>query len=296
MERFSLYRPELLDGDYHPRFEAYYYRQWDGFKMPYHAHDRAEIMYVISGSCEVHTEREAIALRKGEFIVLDAGVPHRLLVGQDQPCRMLNVEFVFVREACSFPALRQLAEGDPALAAFLREAQPVLVLRDPSDVQHALRSLVLHLDSREPGRELMVRLLFAQLLLQTARLAAEARESGQEASERYVRQAIRYMHQHYDCGLQVKDIAAAVNVHPGYLHRIFKRQTGVTVLEYLTSYRIVKAKMLLGKDDVPVGDIADYIGLGSRQYFSAVFKKHTGLTPQQYRSQARTTAGHGAES
>jgi AraC-like DNA-binding protein len=136
----------------------------------------------------------------------------------------------------------------------------------------------------------MVRLLFAQLLLQVARLAAEARESGQEAGGQYVRQAIRYIHQHYDGELQVKDIAAAVSVHPGYLHRIFKRQTGTSVLDYVTAYRVDKAKMLLAKSDVPISDIADYIGLNSRQYFSAIFKKRTGLTPQEYRRQAARSA------
>lgn len=285
-----MYRPDLLEGDFHPRLDAYYYRQWDGFRMPYHTHDQAEIMYVMSGGCEVHTERESIAMRKGEFIVLDAGVAHRLLVEEHQPCRMLNIEFAFTRQKSGFPSLRELAEGDPALSAFLQAAQPVLVLRDSSDVQHTLRSLVLQLDNPEPGCDLMVRLLFSQLLLQVARLAAEARECAQGTGEPYVRQAIRYMQQHYDCGLQVKDVAAAVSVHPGYLHRIFKRQIGVTVLEYLTSYRMEKAKMLLAKDDVPISDIAEYVGLNSRQYFSAVFKKHTGQTPQQYRSRVRTTS------
>jgi AraC-like DNA-binding protein len=186
--------------------------------------------------------------------------------------------------------LSDLAAGDPALAELLAGGDPYLLLKDPSDVHHTLRSLVQQLDSAEPGRELMVRLLFAQLLLQVARLAAEARESGRGAGGQYVRQAVRYIHQHYDGELQVKDIAAAVSVHPGYLHRIFKRQTGASVLDYVMAYRIDKAKMLLAKSDIPISDISDYIGLNSRQYFSAVFKKRTGLTPQEYRRQAARSA------
>ncbi|MFC0211640.1 helix-turn-helix domain-containing protein [Paenibacillus chartarius] len=290
-EGFSLYRPALTAGFYQPKIEAYYYTQWDGYEMPLHAHNRAEIMYVISGQCEVHTERERIALKKGEFVLLDGNVAHRLLVSKDVSCRMLNIEFLFVEEpGTSFPPLRELAFGDPAVAEFLSEPAPVLVLKDPNDVYHTLKTLVLQLDHPEPGRELMVRLLFSQLLLQVARLTVKARSRETMPGEAYVRQAIRYIHQHYDCELQVKDIAAAVNVHPGYLHRIFKAQTGVTVLDYVTGYRIDKAKMLLAKADIPITEISDYIGLSSRQYFSAVFKKVTGQTPLEYRNSVRASS------
>lgn len=290
MEPFSLYRPELTIGAYHPTIAAYYYTQWEQFRMPFHAHNRAEIMYVLSGQCKVDTEHDSFALKKGDLILLDANISHRLIVG-DEPCRMLNVEFLFTeRDGEAFPSLRELASADPALAAFLSEGFPYLVLKDVNDVPHTLRSLVLKLDDPVPGRDLMVRLLFSQLLLQVARLAAEAREGGAGwQGGLYVRQAKQYIHQHYDGDLQVKDIAAAVSVHPNYLHRIFKKQEGVSVLEYVTRYRIEKAKMLLAQADIPIIEIADYVGMNSRQYFSSVFKKQTGSTPVEYRKSIRAS-------
>ncbi|MNY55353.1 Bifunctional transcriptional activator/DNA repair enzyme AdaA [compost metagenome] len=92
------------------------------------------------------------------------------------------------------------------------------------------------------------------------------------------------MHQNYDRSIQVKEVAAAVNVHPGYLHRIFKKQTGRTLTDYLNLLRMEKAKMLLAKSEIPVAEIADYVGISSRQYFHLLFKKYAGITPVEYRN------------
>src|SRR5690606_20531552 len=93
----SLFDSALLEEPYSPRIFAYYFRHWNDYEMAFHRHDSTEIMYVIHGSCVVEWQEERTAsarLGKGEFILLDAGVPHRLVV--EGNCRMLNAEFGFV--------------------------------------------------------------------------------------------------------------------------------------------------------------------------------------------------------
>jgi YesN/AraC family two-component response regulator len=82
----------------------------------------------------------------------------------------------------------------------------------------------------------------------------------------------------------MKDIAAAVNLHPGYLHRIFRQHTQRTPTDYLTMLRMEKAKMLLQQTNIPISEISEYVGVGSRQYFHMLFKKYTSRTPVEYRS------------
>lgn len=273
-------------GDYRPSIVAYYYKQWDDFHMGFHAHEATEFMYVISGVCSVETKRETIAMRKGDLVMLDAGVPHKLRVERGSPCRMLNVEFTFKPCGAVFPSFKQLADGDPALARMLERQLDTIVLRDSADVQPILKSLVLELDmgGAGAGREAMTNLLISQLLIRVARLTGEDEKDGAERQiHRYVRTAVEYIHQYYDCDIQAKDIAAAVNLHPVYLQRIFKANMSVSITEYLTELRMERAKMLLAGTDVPIIEIADYIGLNSRQYFSMLFKKITGLSPAAYR-------------
>lgn len=288
MRTGSLFDACLRQGQYMPRIFAYYYKQWNGFNMGFHRHDSTEIMYVIQGSCVVELEQpepripHPVKLQKGEFIVLDANFAHRLLV--EQPCRMLNVEFGFEEHTGSFPSIRELAEVEDALEQLLATPASYFTLQDPDEVYHALRSLVVELDNLGGiGGGMLDRMLLAQLLIRIGRLRAETAAFMSQPAEVYVKQCTAYLHQNYDRSIQVKDVAAAVNLHPGYVQRIFRTNTGKTLIEYLTSLRIDKAKMLLLNTDIPVADVSDYVGIGSRQYFHAVFKKKTGLTPIEYR-------------
>jgi AraC-like DNA-binding protein/mannose-6-phosphate isomerase-like protein (cupin superfamily) len=283
MDTYSLYQSELKTAEYHPKVVAYYFKQWNDFRMPFHTHNAVEIMYVIEGKCVVDTDNDSFALKKGDFIVLDANVSHRLVVEHDSPCRMLNIEFAFTGKEGVFPSIKDLAAENQALASLLTMERPYFVLRDLNEVYHTLKSLVLELDERGMANELMVQLLLSQLLIRIARLAEEAENSEPQQTDLYVKKAVAYIHHHYDCDIQVKDIAAAVNLHPGYLHRIFKTHMDCTVMEYLSSQRVEKAKMLLAHTDITVIEISDYIGINSRQYFSSIFKKHTGKSPLEFR-------------
>ncbi|WP_232381073.1 AraC family transcriptional regulator [Paenibacillus tianjinensis] len=285
----SLFQQQLLEGEYSPHFFAYYYKQWNHYTMPYHQHNSTEIMYVISGSCAVDVRsvsgnEERFILKRSELIMLDANVPHRLIVDEDNVCRMLNVEFGFTDYAGVAPSLSRLAKEEESLAELLRNPFTSLVLADPEEVFHVLKALVLELDQHGKDGGSMVRLLFAELLLRLSRLRRERLQARQHPSQLYVRRAIEFLHQNYDRSIQAKEVAAAVNVHPGYLHRIFKKQTGCTLTDYLNLLRMEKAKMLLAQSEIPVADIADYVGISSRQYFHLLFKKYASMTPIEYRN------------
>ncbi len=293
--RYSLFAPDLLARSCYPVATAYYFRQWDGFRMAFHHHNDTEIMYIISGVCRVEAEArgggaapDSVALKKGEFIILNANTPHRLIVDEAVPCRMLNIEFRFMPGEGLSPTLQQLASEDAALRALLAAKRPYLVLRDPDEVYHSLKSLVLELDQQAAPGGSMVHMQLMQLLIRIGRLHREKIASGDSQTDYYVKASIAYMHQNYDRDIQVKDVAAAVSLHPGYLHRIFKSFTGKTLTQYLTELRMEKAKMLLLHSDVPILDICDYVGVASRQYFHALFRKYTGRTPAEFRRSMHT--------
>jgi AraC-like DNA-binding protein/quercetin dioxygenase-like cupin family protein len=290
----TLFKQEWLKGDLYPHVFAYYFKQWSDYTMAFHSHDAIEIMYVISGACGIEFEATTKAaacemtLKKGDFVILDANVPHRLTVDERGPCRMLNVEFDFRERPTAFPSMRQLALEDEFVARLITEPSSYLFLRDPSEVYQVLKSLVLELDSRGKRINMKAELLFAQLILAVARLHNETGTHGINPAELYVKQAIEYIHHNYDRDIQVKDVASAVSLHPGYLHRVFRAQLGKTLTGYLTELRMEKAKMLLRETDVAIADICDYVGVGSRQYFHAMFKKYTNQTPIAYRNAVDT--------
>ncbi|CAG7639358.1 AraC family transcriptional regulator [Paenibacillus allorhizosphaerae] len=71
------------------------------------------------------------------------------------------------------------------------------------------------------------------------------------------------------------------------INRLFKKETGTTVYNYLLGKKIDTAKMLLQDTSMAVGEIAYRIGYADPHYFSNVFKKKTGSTPTEYREESR---------
>ena len=99
----------------------------------------------------------------------------------------------------------------------------------------------------------------------------------------HVRRAIDFIDENYMLSISTEDIAEAAGVHVGHLHRIFPEEAGMRIGEYLTHLRIEKAKSLLMHTDIPNSSIATRIGISSQQYFCRMFKKETGMSPQEFR-------------
>lgn len=280
----SLYNKRLMEADYRPEITAYYFREWKNFAMDaQHIHDRAEIMYVISGQSMIEVENEKIEFKKGDFILIDAGVSHRLVVNENSQCRMLNVEFGFALKDNILPSIRELSMNIPEFAFLLKDGLTYYKLRDYEDIYPALKSLILELGMEKNLNSFCIELKFIDILVKISTIIKRQKES--PTGNEHVNKCIYFINMNYDKQLQVKDISSHININEDYLNRIFKQYTGKTIIEYLSVVRVEKAKMLLLNTDIPIIDISDYIGINSRQYFSFIFKKHTGMSPKSFRNQ-----------
>jgi len=102
---------------------------------------------------------------------------------------------------------------------------------------------------------------------------------------RYVQAAANYIASHYrEPDISVGVIASALAISEGHLSHLFKKETGDTILGYLTRYRIHKAMELLKDCRVKVYEAAEQVGYRDISYFSATFKKLVGVSPSEYHS------------
>ena len=92
-----------------------------------------------------------------------------------------------------------------------------------------------------------------------------------------------YVEQHYGDNLTVEFLADYVHQSLSTFNRNFKKELGIAPMQYIEEVRIVKARLMLRRQDIALTDIALACGFGSGAYFSTIFKKHTGLTPSDYR-------------
>ena len=102
--------------------------------------------------------------------------------------------------------------------------------------------------------------------------------------QRYVEPVIREMEQNFASELTVQKLSNLVFISPQYLSRLFGRFLGCSCYEYLTSYRISKAKeLLLIFPHLEIQEIACRVGFPDSSHFIAMFKKIAGITPRQFR-------------
>ncbi|MDO4478565.1 MAG: response regulator [Lachnospiraceae bacterium] len=96
--------------------------------------------------------------------------------------------------------------------------------------------------------------------------------------------AIRYIHRHYsNPDLSLNDIADSVHRSVGYLCSAFKKETDVTLKNYITNVRIEEAKRLIEANEMKIYEIGRKVGYHSSQYFSQAFQKEVGMLPTEYR-------------
>ncbi len=92
-----------------------------------------------------------------------------------------------------------------------------------------------------------------------------------------------YIREHYREDLTLQDLADRFFLSREYISRRFKREFGENVFDYLANVRLERAKRLLRDSDMTVVRIADLVGYQDEKYFSRVFKKTTGCSPNEFR-------------
>ena len=107
--------------------------------------------------------------------------------------------------------------------------------------------------------------------------------SKKQVVSRYVVLAIDYIRAHVQEPLTVEQVANELSVNASYLSKLFKKEMGKSISEYIRDSKIEIAKHMLRHLDESSIQIANYLGFSSQSHFIQVFKKQTGMTPEEYR-------------
>ncbi len=98
-----------------------------------------------------------------------------------------------------------------------------------------------------------------------------------------VKSAIDYIYLHLHEKITLDELAANTAVSAGYLSKLFRKEMGINVSEYIIELRLDEAQKLLKYSDMPIVEIANYLAFASQSYFVHVFHKRIGVTPRKYR-------------
>ncbi|GIO43335.1 response regulator transcription factor [Paenibacillus apis] len=92
-----------------------------------------------------------------------------------------------------------------------------------------------------------------------------------------------FIENHLDHSLSLDELGKIAHLHPVYLSKLFKQETGENVSSYISRKRLEKASRLLLDSDLRIADISRMVGYKKDQYFIHLFKEEYGVTPRQYR-------------
>ena len=116
----------------------------------------------------------------------------------------------------------------------------------------------------------------------------QAREEELSGYGRVTRGVLDYIAAHYgEEDLSTAQIAESFRFSPAYMNVLFKQEMKVTLKQYLSNYRLEKAKRLLEQDYMKITEIAEKCGYANSNYFSKVFRDATGMTPVEYRDRKK---------
>ena len=95
---------------------------------------------------------------------------------------------------------------------------------------------------------------------------------------------MNYIYDHLHENIGIKDVAEEVGLSEGYLSRLFKKETGVTLTDYILAKKTETARNMIDYSGYSLSQIANILAFSSQSYFVKVFKKYEGVTPGKYQS------------
>lgn len=108
-----------------------------------------------------------------------------------------------------------------------------------------------------------------------------------EFLDRQMEEAVNYFNFNYNLEISIEEYAVSKGMSVSWFIRNFKKYTGKTPVQYLTSIRLTNAQVLLETTTYSVNEIAGIIGYNNALYFSRIFHKQKGCSPSAYRTRSK---------
>ena len=246
-----------------------------GWALQPHSHEFFHLAYVQRGQLIFRADDLDYPLSDGSLILIPPSVVHSVPKDTHNLCTQYEVLFSI---------------SDPDLQ-FLLDTKKVLVLHGATHLENLFSYIRTHHKSIDPlciscADSFLCTILFSLL---TNKDNSEVGFAGYVDFSRYspLVQRILFHAEKESAGkYDLSSLALALGFHKSYLCTVFRRETGITISEYINYHRIRKTLITLQYNgynkDIPLHELADQFGYANASYFNRAFKKYTGMTPTEF--------------
>ena len=240
-----------------------------------HTHPFTELFYVVDGKGEFNIQGQRFPVKANDFVIINPQVEHTELSSPDEPLEYI----VLGINGLSFSNLTPVSEGGHPFSFFnLRDEQ--------KDILRYLNAMVQEATSQSMSYELVCHNLLEILLIKILRHQHFDLEVGKQSKATKDISFIKhYLETYYHESIQLEDLASMTHLSRFYISHSFKKEIGMSPMEYLIDIRIKESKILLRTTNYSISQVADIVGFTTPTYFSKQFRKSTGISPTDYREQ-----------
>ncbi len=261
-------------------------------RNPYakHYHGLHELIFVIDGQGEcIYNDSHAYSIAKNNLIVLPKYTAHEL---REKNKRLLHLYCLYFDEAIFHGFADSFIEQ---CLYDIAKNQPVIDINQNfmlSPVPDIFKTIIYE-KKRQNNESRYVQLFkLGEMILLIKRALASLYTSQQQKStstEKRIAEVISYIKMNFYKTTHVENLAKKIHVSTRHFIRLFKKQTGYGLSQYITMLRIEEAKQLLCTTQKSITTICFDVGYDNVSHFYKVFKSNTGYTPKQFRQQNLTS-------
>lgn len=255
-----------------------------GYSMSnFHMHKKYEIYYQISGSRRYVIDNGTYFINAGSMVLIDKTEIHKTVCVNDDMYARYVVNF-----SDKYLEAIGAALGGVNLMDVFQAPQKVLNLnlKQRASAEGLLGELYALRENGTPQQDAMRLLKLSELLLKVRQyLDALPKQAMDEVRvpNRVVCDITNYVSSHYREELTLNNISRQLGLSPCYVSRVYKRETGTGLMEYISIVRLRAAKELLETTRLSVGDIAERSGFSTTGHFTYKFREACGMPPSEYR-------------
>ena len=239
-----------------------------------HTHNHTELFFIVSGRGQFLIQDQVFPVDVNNLVIINPNVAHTEDSLNAQPLEyiVLGIEGI------------ELATSENSNGQYC-----ILDHMESVEISSCLRNILREMELQNTGYEDICQAYMEILIIRLMRridLAVPA-EPQQVTGNRQCAAVKRFIDLHFKEPLTLELLASEAHMNKYYLAHAFKREYGVSPINYMTSRRIDESMYLLAETDLSLSQIAQLLGFSSLSYFSQVFRRTQNMSPMEYRQSTR---------